>query len=304
MSIFRPGLVHTPVTPFTRDGRVDFDVFEKLIEFHVNSGAEALALPMHAGESVSLSDSEQRGLLEFAIRQTAGRVPVIAHVSDSGTGIAASRAHFAQQAGAAAIIATTPYYWTPPPGMILEHLAEIGLTLRIPFFVLYAPGEMGGTKLSTDLVLKLIDRLENFAGVVDLSLDWQFMINVVSSARRARPEFQLISGAEYMVSAGAIGATSMFSSLAGVAPKLVSQLHRMCLEEQYFEARTIQEEVAALRQIVKRAGFAGLKGAMRVMGRDCGEPRPPNEALSEDGNRKLADELGAMAVLRTEHRGW
>src|SRR5262249_11129317 len=98
MSNFRPGLVHTPVTPFTRDRAVDWNVYGKLVDFHLAHGAEALALPMHVGESVSLSDAEQRRLLAFTIDRVDGRVPIIAHVSDSGTAIATARAVSAQQA--------------------------------------------------------------------------------------------------------------------------------------------------------------------------------------------------------------
>jgi len=304
MSMFVPGLVHTPVTPFTRELRIDFGLFEKVIEFHLRNGAEALALPTHIGESVSLSDAEQRALLEAALKQVKGRAPVIAHVSDSGTSIAVARARHAEQAGAAAIVATTPYYWTPPPAMVLEHFVQIGAAVSAPFFVHYAPDEMGGTKLSTELVLKLIERLGNFAGLVDSSLDWQFMINIVSNAWRVRPDFQLLSGTEYMVSAGAVGATSLFSSLCGVAPKLARELYDICRTEKYKDARKAQEDLAALRQIVKRAGAGGLKGAMRAMGRDCGEPRPPLQALGAGRYKTLAAELGAMAVLRAEPRGW
>ena len=304
MTNFQPGLVHTPVTPFKRDHSIDFDAFGKLIEFHLRNGAQALAVQMHAGESVSLSDAEQRNVLAFTIEQVNARVPVIAHVSDSGTAISADRARYAEKTGAAAVIATTPYYWTPPPAMLLEHFAQIGSAVNIPFYVFYTPDEMAGTKLGTDVVLKLIDRLPNFAGVADASLDWQFMINIVSNAWRVRPEFQLLSGTEYMVSAGAVGATSMFSSLAGVAPGLARKLYDICRTEKYFDARKPQEDIVALRQIVKRAGAAGLKGAMRAMGRDCGELRPPLEALAAGGYEKLAAELGAVAALRTEPRGW
>lgn len=304
MSLFVPGLVHTPVTPFTRELKIDFGLFEKVIEFHLRNGAEALALPMHIGESVSLSDAEQRALLGVAVKQVKGRAPVIAHVSDSGTSIAVARARHAEQAGAAAIVATTPYYWTPPPAMVLEHFVQIGAAVSTPFFVHYAPDEMGGMKLSTELVLKLIERLGNFAGLVDSSLDWQFMINIVSNAWRVRPDFQLLSGTEYMVSAGAVGATSLFSSLCGVAPKLARELYDICRTEKYKDARKAQEDLAALRQIVKRAGAGGLKGAMRAMGRDCGEPRPPLQALGAGGYKTLAAELTAMAVLRAEPRGW
>ena len=153
-------------------------------------------------------------------------------------------------------------------------------------------------------MLKLIERLGNFAGLVDSSLDWQFMINIVSNAWRVRPDFQLLSGTEYMVSAGAVGATSLFSSLCGVAPKLARELYDICRTEKYKDARKAQEDLAALRQIVKRAGAGGLKGAMRAMGRDCGEPRPPLQALGAGGYKTLAAELTAMAVLRAEPRGW
>jgi 4-hydroxy-tetrahydrodipicolinate synthase len=304
MATFQPGLVHTPVTPFKGDHGIDFDTFGKLIEFHLRNGADALAVQMHAGESVSLSDAEQRNVLEFTIKQVKARVPVIAHVSDSGTAISADRARYAEKTGAAAVIATTPYYWTPPPAMLLEHFAHIGSAVKIPFYVFYTPDEMGGTKLSTEVVLKLIDRLPNFAGMADASLDWQFMINIVSNAWRVRPEFQLLSGTEYMVSAGAVGATSMFTSLTGIAPRLVRQLYEICRTEKYFDARKPQEDIAALRQIVKRAGPGGLKAAMRTMGRDCGTPRPPLDALSAAAYEKLTVDLGALAVLRGEPRGW
>ena len=91
-----------------------------------------------------------------------------------------------------------------------------------------------------------------------------------------------------MVSAGAVGATSMFSSLSGVAPTLVRRLYDICRTEKYFDARPAQEDLAALRQIVKRAGAGGLKGALRAMGRECGQPRPPLDALSAGGYDKLA----------------
>ncbi len=304
MTPFIPGLVHAPVTPFTPQGSVDLERYARLIEFHVKHGADALALPMHAGESVSLSDAEQQALLGLALRQAKGRVPVIAHVSDSGTAIAADRARRAERAGAAAVVATTPYYWTPPPAMVLEHFAQIGAAVGIPFLVFHTPREMGGTKLSTDLVLKLMDRVPNFAGVVDASLDWQFMINVISGAQRKNAAFQLLSGSEYMISAGAIGATSMFSSLAGIAPQLVRKLFDLCRAERYADARPEQEQAAALRQAVKRAGSGGLKGALRAMGRECGETRPPLDPLGTGTYEKLAAELSALPGLGVEPRGW
>jgi 4-hydroxy-tetrahydrodipicolinate synthase len=187
MLAFQPGLVHLPVTPFTPAGRIDFDRFGQLIDFHIRHRADALALPTHVGESLSLTDDEKRALIAFSVKHIAGRAPLIAHVSDAGTAIAAALARHAQDAGAAAILATTPYYWTPPPEMILEHFAQIGAAVRLPFWVHNSPEDMSGSKVSAELMLKLIGRLGNFAGLVDSSLDWQFMIDLIMEARHARP---------------------------------------------------------------------------------------------------------------------
>jgi dihydrodipicolinate synthase/N-acetylneuraminate lyase len=302
--MFQPGLVHAPVTPFTADRRIDFDVYEKLIEFHIRNRADCLALPMHAGESVSLTDDEQRALLEFAIKCVGGRVPVIAHVSDAGTAIAVVRARHAQAAGAAAIVAATPYYWTPPPAMVLEHFAQIGSAVDIPFFLYNSPEEFPGTKINAEFCLKLLERLPNFAGVVDLSLDWQFMIELMTYAPKRQPDFQLLAGTEHIVSAAAIGATGVLSALAGVAPKLVREIYVDSRGGKLSEARVAQEQIAAIGQLVKLGGIGSLKAAMRVMGRDCGAPRPPLQEADKGASKRIADALAAIAALKSEPHGW
>ena len=304
MPAFQPGLVHLPVTPFAPDRSIDFDRLGKLIDFHIRSRADALALPTHAGESVSLTDGEKRALIEFAVKHIAGRVPLIAHVSEAGTAIAAALARHAEAAGAAAIMATTPYYWTPPPEMILEHFVQIGAAVRLPFLVHNAPEDMSGGRVSAELMLKLIGRLDNFAGLVDSSLDWQFMIDLIMEARHARPGFLLISGTELMVSAAAIGATAMFAPLAGIAPNLLRRLFALCRDDNLFEARAAQEEIASLRQLLKAGGVASLKAALAARGRDCGHPRPPLQALDAGATATLVRELDSIAALRDEPRGW
>jgi 4-hydroxy-tetrahydrodipicolinate synthase len=298
-------LVHTPLTPFRAGDRsIDFDLYGRMLEFHLRHGAQALAVPMHAGESVSLTDDERRTLIKFAVECAGKRAPVIAHVSDSGTGIAAALARAAQEAGAAAIVATTPYYWTPPPAMVLQHFAEIGSAVEIPFFVLNAPEEMAGSKINADLALKLIEKRPNFAGVVDSSLDWQFMIELLTRAANVRAGFTLLAGGELLVSAAAIGARGLFSPLAVIAPTLMRRLFDLCAGQKLFEARTLQEDAAALRQMVKPGGVAALKAAARVMGRDCGVPRPPLLPLNGEVEKTLTAAISQLTALAGEPRGW
>src|SRR5262245_27640976 len=151
MSDFRAGLVHAPVTPFKRDLGVDYDTYAKLLEFHIKNGAEALALPMPEGEDLSLTDAEQRQVIEFALRHVKGRVPVIAHTSDAGTTIAVDRARFAEKAGAAAIVTHPPYFWHPRPAMVVEHIAAVGSATKLPLFVCTPPVENVGTHLTAEM---------------------------------------------------------------------------------------------------------------------------------------------------------
>jgi len=304
LATFKPGLVHTPVTPFKRDQSIDFDAYGKLLEFHLRHGADALALPMPQGEDMSLTDEELRKLLEFALTQVKGRVPVLAHVNDAGTRIAVDRARHAEQAGAAAIVSHPPYFWHPKASMVVEHIVQVGAATRLPFFICSPPVEDVGTPLTTEITLQVLERLDNLAGMIDASMDWVFMTEVISLGRNIRPYFQLLPGTDYMVSAGVIGGAGAFSPLSGVAPKLVRQVYDLCAKQQFTQARKAQEDIAALHHLVKTAGFAGLKGALRAMGRDCGQPRPPARALGEIECGKLAQEIGAMDFLRAEPRGW
>lgn len=311
MATFKPGLVHTPVTPFKRDHSIDFEAYAKVLEFHLHNGADSLALPMPEGEDLSLTDEEKRQVLEFAIKQVNGRIPVIAHVSDAGTSIAVALAVYAEQAGAAAIVSHPPYFWHPKPAMVVEHLTRIGSAVRLPFFVCTPPVESVGTSLTAEMVLQLIERLPNLVGVVDASLDFVFMEEVISNGRRLRPEFQLLAGADFIVSAGALGGSGAFSPLSGIAPKLVRQLYDLCVKEKYVEARKMQEDIGALHHAVKSAGesglrdgIAGIKVALATMGRSCGGPRPPVRSLGEVESGRLAEMIHAMDFLHAEPQGW
>jgi 4-hydroxy-tetrahydrodipicolinate synthase len=299
--MFDFGLVHAPLTPFV-DGRIDYATYGKLLDFHIRHGAEGLALPMHAGESVSLSVGERQALLEFAVRHVDGRLPIIAHVSEAGTAIAASLAAHAKQAGAAALIAAVPYYWTPPQHMLVEHFAAVGTAGGLPFFVLNAPADMADVEFAATSVVALIDNLRGFSGLIDSGLDWQYMIEVVTLARAKKPDFQFVSGTEYMISAAAIGATGLLSPLASISPVLVRELYRACRSESYAAARPMQEDAAILFRLMRDAGVSGLKAAAALLGRACGEPRTPLVPLG--ASEALYALLSEAESLKAEPRGW
>ena len=107
-----------------------------------------------------------------------------------------------------------------------------------------------------------------------------------------------------MVSNGVIGGNGAFSPLASVAPKLARELHELCAKQQFTKARKLQENIAELHHVVKLAGRSGLKGAMRAMGRDCGEPRLPALGLEKAELDRFLARVSAMPFLTAEPRGW
>lgn len=304
MKTFKPGLVHCPVTPFKADQSIDYDLYAKVLEFHLRNGADALAVPMQQAEDVSLTDVELRKLLEFAIKHVHGRVPVIAHVSDPGTAIAVSRARHAEEAGAAAIASHPPYFWHPKPAMVVEHLVQIGSATRLPFFICTPVVEDAGTHLTAEIVLDVLKRLDNVAGLVDASMRFVFMVETISLGREIRPDFQLLAGTDFMVPNGVVGGSGAFSPLSSVAPKLARQIYEHCSKQEFMQARKLQEDMAELHHLVKKGGRAGLKTAMRAMGRACGEPRLPGLSLGEPEMGQLAARVAACPYLSAEPRGW
>ena len=305
MASFKCGLTHAPVTPFKRDNSIDYDAYAKLIEFHLKNGAETLALPMPEGEDLSLTDGEQRKVIEFAIKQVKGRVPVLAHTSDAGTTIAVERAKFAEKAGAAAIVTHPPYFWHPRPAMVVEHIVAVGSATKLPVFVCTPPVENVGIHLEADMFMQVVDRLPNLRGIVDAEMDFVFMEEIMANRKARKADYDLISGADYMVSPAACGGRGAFSSLAAIAPKLVKQVYDLCEKQDFIEARKGQENLALLRQLVKQPRLeTGLKAALRAMGRDCGDPRPPSKPLGEVGHGRVNEAIAKMSFLAGEPRGW
>lgn len=298
------GLVHALATPFNNNNSIDFDTFGKLIEFHLRSGADAIAVPLPHGEDVNLTDEEQRRLIEAAVKLVDGRVPVVAHVSDAGTDIAVERARHAEGCGVAAIFSHPPYFWHPKAAMVVEHLVRIGTAVKVPFYLCSQVVEYPGTHLTTDIVLEVAKRVPNLAGLIDSYMDWVFMAEVMSNITNTRPEFQLMPGTDYMVQPGVLGAKGAVSPLSAIAPKLVRQVYELCASERFIEARKPQEQLAALYQVTKRNGLAGFKEILRLMGRDCGQARQPMRGLTSAERDTLAAELKGLSFLQSEKTGW
>ena len=107
------GVMQSPITPLKDDYSLDLPTFEKVLDFHVRTGAPAISWPHHKGESLSLTIPERKRFAEATVKVVAGRVPVTIHVSALAVEDTMELAQHAQEIGADGILAITPYFWTP-----------------------------------------------------------------------------------------------------------------------------------------------------------------------------------------------
>ena len=299
------GVIHCPVTPFFEDGRVDYATFEKVIDFHIKHGASSVCVVLHIAESLNLTIQEHKESVEVAVKVANGRVPVIANVSLSGTDQVIDLARHAEMVGADAVMSITPYYWPCTEESQFEHFVALGSAIGIPLIGYNSPSFQGGVRLSPRLLVRLIERLDNFIGLKDASHDFEYFIEARRATQAVRPQFGIFTGVEYMIPSMVLGGgVGSMSVAAGVAPNLVKNLYNACEQGQYERALELQDKASQLWQLFKVGYPAPIKAAMEIMGRPVGKTRLPIRPVSEEGKRRLREELQALGIIDQEPHGW
>ena len=157
---------------------------------------------------------------------------------------------------------------------------------------------MHGTAFTTDLVLKVVDRVKNVVGMVDSSMNWEFQVEVLPLARKIRKDFLMLAGSEHMVSLYAIGGSGAFSAMSSIAPKLICELNAICVKGDYAAAQQAQFTVSKLYSLMKPWPASSLKAVTAKLGRDVGPTRPPVMPLSEEAQSELC------GMLFNKRRSW
>jgi 4-hydroxy-tetrahydrodipicolinate synthase len=299
------GVIQRPVTPFFEDGRVDYATFEKVINFHIKHGASSVCVVLHIAESLNLTIQEHKESVEVAVKVANGRLPVIANVSLSGTDQVIDLARHAEMVGADAVICITPYYWPSTEESQFEHFVALGSAIDIPLIGYNSPIHQGGVSLSPKLLVRLIERLDNFIGMKDASHNFEYFIEARRATQAVRPDFGIFTGVEYMLPSIVLGGgVGSMSVAAGVAPNLVKDLYNACDQGQHERALELQDKASQLWQLFKVGYPAPIKAAMEIMGRPVGKTRLPIRPVSEEGKRRLLEELQALGIIDQEPHGW
>jgi len=304
MTLVLKGVMQSPVTPLKEDFSPDFATFEKLVDFHVRTGATAISWPHHKAESHNLTIAERKALAEVAIRTVAKRVPISIHVSALALEDTFDLARHAQQAGADAIIAITPYFWKYPPESIHAHFVRLGTSIDLPLIAYNSPSYLDGVEFTGEMTARLIQRLPNFIGMKEASFDSEKFFEILRAAAPLRPDFAMIAGVEYLLPSVALGGAGSYSSAGAICPNLCVELYRSCVDEDWPRARELQYKLSQLWLLFRDQYPSSLKGGCVIMGRPVGPTRPPLPTASPERVKFIEQRLAELGILESEPHGW
>ena len=298
------GIVDVPVTPFTPDNELDLDTFARVIEFLLRHNASSLCVNLHLAESLNLTLDERKRLAKAAVEVTAGRVPVIVHVSTPGTDQAIDLARHAEKIGADCITAIAPYYWKPTQDALYEHFSAIISATALPFIAYSSPTIMDGIGLAPETLVKLMQRFPNFIGLKEASHNWEKYIELGRAARKIRPDFGLFVGTEWIIPCFTLGGTACMSVFGGIVPRFIRSLYDATTSGRLKDALPLQYKFSELYQIAKVEYPAPTKAMWEIMWRPVGPPRLPNRPLTAERKKEIRTTLETLGLFDTEPHGW
>src|SRR5258706_11091245 len=276
------GVMQSPVTPLKDDFSLDLPTFERLLDFHVRTGATAISWPHHKGESLNLTIPERKRFAEAAVRVVNGRIPVTIHVSALAVEDTMELARHAQKIGADGILAITPYFWTPSLPAIEAYFVRLCSAIELPVLSYNSPSYLAGVEITGALMSRLIERLPNFAGVKEASFNSEKFLEISRAALKLRPDFAMLTGVEYLLPSVPLGGVGCYSAAGSIAPNLCAQTFDASLAGDWERARALQTKLSWLWLLFRDQYPSSLKGGMVMMGRNVGPTWPPLPAAPKE----------------------
>jgi 4-hydroxy-tetrahydrodipicolinate synthase len=279
------------VTPFTRDGRVDYERFRDLIEFQIAGGVDGLVPVGTTGESPTLDVQEHEKVIEVAIETARRRVKIIAGTGANSTAEALDLTRHAQQAGADGTLQVTPYYNKPNNLGLVRHFSAVA-DLGLPTVLYNVPG-----RSAREIPVEVVAELARHPHVVAIKEAGGSVDRV--SQILTRCQIEVLSGDDGlilpMMSLGAVGVISVASN---VAPRPVAELVHHALAGRWAEARGVHLKYYRLfTDMFLDTNPIPVKTALAMMGRIEESFRLPMCEMSDALKKKLEATLRDVQLI-------
>ncbi len=293
MTIFN-GIGVAMVTPFTKDGSINYDVLDTYIEHLISGGVAALFPFGTTGEPATVTAAEYEKATAFVIKKVHGRVPVIAGAGSNCTAVACEKAAIAKKLGADGILVVTPYYNKCTQRGIIEHYRAVASN-NIPVIAYNVP-----SRTCVNILPKTLKELAKIDGVVGIK-EANGDIEQFQDTAKVCDEsgLAMYCGDDGLTTiAMVLGCKGVISVAANPAPRAMTELYDLCVLGDYLGARKAQFRLAEfIRSLFCEVNPIPVKKAMQLIGIDVGIPRLPLTELEPEHTSLLAAAMKNIGLI-------
>lgn len=288
------GSIVALVTPMDSKGAIDQASLQKLVEFHVEQGSDALVAVGTTGESATLNEDEHCEVIARVVEYVNGRIPVIAGTGANSTTEAITLTECAKAVGADACLLVTPYYNKPTQEGLYLHHKTVAEAVKIDQILYNVPGRTGVDMLP-ETVIRLAE-IENIIGVKEATGD----LNRVETLRQACSEdFALYSGDDASAREFCLlGGNGVITVTGNVAPRLMHDMVMAAVRGDKNQANILDQKLADLHQdLFIESNPIPVKWAVAEMGLMQAGIRLPLTWLSESCHMKVKSAMQQADVI-------
>ena len=207
------------ITPFTENG-VDLNAYEKLLNFQISNGTDALVVLGTTGEPATMTAKEKEEVMRLAVKTAKGKIPVIIGTGANSTATAVENSVMAEKIGADAVLVVTPYYNKATQDGLIAHYSEIAKHISLDIIAYNVPGRTG-----VNLLPKTFARLAEIKNVAAIKEASGNMEQIEEVIRLTEGKADVYSGDDSLtVPTLAMGGLGVISVASNVIPKYVSDM--------------------------------------------------------------------------------
>lgn len=273
------------VTPFKKDGSVDFAALDKLINFVIKGGVNYVVTLGTTGETPTLSKSEKKEIVDATFSAVAGRIPVVIGIGGNNTAEIVKDIEDFPVDKAAAILSASPYYNKPSQEGIYQHYKAIAAATTRPIILYNVPGRTG-SNIAASTTIRLASEIENIAGIKEASGNMTQCMQILKDKPQ---EFLVVSGDDNLAMAQiACGMRGVISVAANCFPKDFSMMVNYALEDDYTNARALNNKMfEGYELLFAENNPAGVKAFLAELGVIENYVRLPVVPLSQPLHEKV-----------------
>ena len=283
------------VTPFTEDNKINFEELGRIIDNQIENSTDASIMCGTPGEGSTLTPEEHAAAIDFAVKHTAKRIPVIAGTGSNDTDYAVKLSNEAEKSGVDGLLMVTPYYNKTSQAGLINQYEYINDRVSTPIILYNVPSRTGMT-IKPETYLEL-SKCKNIVATKEARGD---ISAVAQIAALGCDNLDISSGNDDQVTAiMSLGGKGVISVLSNVAPQIAHDIPTLYLNGDYQGSMKLQLEWLDLcNDLFVDVNPIPVKEAMNMIGWNVGNVRMPLAPMSEAARAKLRATLDRHGLIK------